>query len=207
MGTGQHPFLLPSVPYIIVILTDSSFCLATCSCWFLAWLIFDPEDGGYMFLQNVSSYMNYTVLYPRRWQFSDFLMSDQNRHMKETDLYYHDWFAAAVIAIQDKQLQRHCIVTLADGIVSCPFITCLILQLGKLDLALQEILCISSWLCFCIWGSVLHVWFKNVVHQSYINSGWYCVCLNIKRDASYLGSDKTKIALHTWLYESSTEVS
>jgi hypothetical protein len=31
MGTEQHPFLLPSGPYIIVIPTDSSFRVATCS--------------------------------------------------------------------------------------------------------------------------------------------------------------------------------
>jgi hypothetical protein len=31
MGTGQHPFLLPSGPHIIVFQTDSSFCLAICS--------------------------------------------------------------------------------------------------------------------------------------------------------------------------------
>jgi hypothetical protein len=70
MGTGQHPFLLPSGPYIIVIITGSSFCLATCSCWFLAWLIFNPEDGGDTFLWNIGSYIVYTVLYPGRWQFS-----------------------------------------------------------------------------------------------------------------------------------------
>jgi hypothetical protein len=46
MGAGQHPFLLPSGPYIIVILTANSFYLATCSRWFLARPIFDPEDGG-----------------------------------------------------------------------------------------------------------------------------------------------------------------
>jgi hypothetical protein len=38
MGTGQHPFLLSSSPYITAILTDCSFCLAISS-WFLAWLI------------------------------------------------------------------------------------------------------------------------------------------------------------------------
>jgi hypothetical protein len=33
-------------------------------------LIFDPEDGGDTFLRNVGSYMDYTALYPRRWQIS-----------------------------------------------------------------------------------------------------------------------------------------
>jgi hypothetical protein len=73
--------------------------------------------------KNGGSYTDYMALYPRRWQFSDFLMCYQNRHMKETGMYYHDRFAAAVIAIQEEQLQRHCIITLANGIVSCPFIT------------------------------------------------------------------------------------
>jgi hypothetical protein len=71
MGTGQHPFLLPSAPYITVIPSQSSFCLATCSRLFLARLIFDPEDGGDTFLRNVGSYTDYTALYPRRWQFSE----------------------------------------------------------------------------------------------------------------------------------------
>jgi hypothetical protein len=38
--------------------------------WVVALLIFDPEDGGNTFLRNVGSYADYTVLYPRRWQFS-----------------------------------------------------------------------------------------------------------------------------------------
>jgi hypothetical protein len=40
----------------------------TCSCWFLARLIFNPEDGGDMFLRNISSYMDYMALYPRIWK-------------------------------------------------------------------------------------------------------------------------------------------
>jgi hypothetical protein len=64
MGFGQYPLLLLSVLYIIVIPTDSSFCPATRSRWFLARLIFDPEDGGNTFLRNVGSYTDYTVLYP-----------------------------------------------------------------------------------------------------------------------------------------------
>jgi hypothetical protein len=70
IGTGQHPFLLPCGPYVIVIPTACSFCLATCSRWFLAWLIFDPDDGGNTFLWNVGSYTDYTALYPGRWEFS-----------------------------------------------------------------------------------------------------------------------------------------
>jgi hypothetical protein len=66
MGTGEHPFLLPSGPYITVIPTDSSFCLAICSHWFLIRLIFDHEDGGDMFLRNVGSYTDYRTLFPRR---------------------------------------------------------------------------------------------------------------------------------------------
>jgi hypothetical protein len=37
--------------------------------WFLAWLIFNPEDGHNTFLWNDASYMDYTALYPRRWNF------------------------------------------------------------------------------------------------------------------------------------------
>jgi hypothetical protein len=36
--------------------------------WFLARLIFCPEDGGYTFLREVGSHMDYTALYLRRWQ-------------------------------------------------------------------------------------------------------------------------------------------
>jgi hypothetical protein len=70
VGTGQHPYLLTSGPYIIVIPTDSSFFLAFCFCWSLDWLISDPEDGSDIFLWNVSSYMDNMALYPRRLQFS-----------------------------------------------------------------------------------------------------------------------------------------
>jgi hypothetical protein len=35
---------------------------------FFARFILDPEDGGGMFLRNVGSHMDYTVLYPRRSQ-------------------------------------------------------------------------------------------------------------------------------------------
>jgi hypothetical protein len=35
---------------------------------FFAQLIFDPEDGGAMFLQNIGSYADLTALYPRKWQ-------------------------------------------------------------------------------------------------------------------------------------------
>jgi hypothetical protein len=52
-------------------MTDSSLCLATCSRWFLARLIFDPENGGETILRSVGSHTDYTALYPRRWQFSD----------------------------------------------------------------------------------------------------------------------------------------
>jgi hypothetical protein len=36
--------------------------------WFLAGLIFNPEDGGDTFLQNVRSYTEYAALCPRRYQ-------------------------------------------------------------------------------------------------------------------------------------------
>jgi hypothetical protein len=77
MGTGQHFFLLTSGPYIIVIPTVISFCLSPSSRWFLARLIFDPEDGGDTLLRNVGSCTDYTALYPRRWQFSK-VISVQN---------------------------------------------------------------------------------------------------------------------------------
>jgi hypothetical protein len=35
--------------------------------WFLAWLIFHPEDGGDTFLRNVCLHIVYTVLYLTRW--------------------------------------------------------------------------------------------------------------------------------------------
>jgi hypothetical protein len=37
----------------------------------LAMLTFDPEYGGDTFLRNVGSLVDYTALYPRRWQHSD----------------------------------------------------------------------------------------------------------------------------------------
>jgi hypothetical protein len=55
-GLSNTPSLLTAVPYITVIPTASSFCLATSSRWVLARLIFDPEDGGDTILQNVGSY-------------------------------------------------------------------------------------------------------------------------------------------------------
>jgi hypothetical protein len=41
------------------------------ACWLLALLIFDPEDGGDTSLRNVGSHVDYTVLYPGRWQYQD----------------------------------------------------------------------------------------------------------------------------------------
>jgi hypothetical protein len=38
--------------------------------WFLARMIFDPEDWGDMFLRNVGSHTDHTALYLRRWQHS-----------------------------------------------------------------------------------------------------------------------------------------
>jgi hypothetical protein len=38
--------------------------------WFLARMIFDPEDGGDTFLRNVGSYTDCTTLYLKRWQLS-----------------------------------------------------------------------------------------------------------------------------------------
>jgi hypothetical protein len=37
-------------------------CLPPASAGFLLGLLFDPEDGGDMFFQNVGLYQNYTVL-------------------------------------------------------------------------------------------------------------------------------------------------
>jgi hypothetical protein len=51
--------------------------LGTCSRWFLARLIFDPEDWGDTFLRNVSSYTDYTALYPRTWAIFDDLNDTQ----------------------------------------------------------------------------------------------------------------------------------
>jgi hypothetical protein len=38
--------------------------------WFLARLIFDPEDGGDAAFRNVGSHTDCTALHPRRWQYS-----------------------------------------------------------------------------------------------------------------------------------------
>jgi hypothetical protein len=46
-----------------------AYYLATCAHWFLALLIFHPEDGD-ISLQNIGSHTDYTVLYPRKWQHS-----------------------------------------------------------------------------------------------------------------------------------------
>jgi hypothetical protein len=43
--------------------------------WFLERLILDLEDGVDTFLRNVGSHTDYTTLYPRRWQSSDFMLS------------------------------------------------------------------------------------------------------------------------------------
>jgi hypothetical protein len=48
--------------------TSESSCLTTCSRWFFARLIFDPEDRGATFLRNVDSYTDYKAIYPRRGQ-------------------------------------------------------------------------------------------------------------------------------------------
>jgi hypothetical protein len=34
--------------------------------WFIAWLIFDPEIGGYTLLQNAGSFTDFTALFARR---------------------------------------------------------------------------------------------------------------------------------------------
>jgi hypothetical protein len=55
--------------YITCILAGwLAYCQLPAPCWFLAWLIFNPEDGGDTFFRNVSSHMDYMALYPRRWQ-------------------------------------------------------------------------------------------------------------------------------------------
>jgi hypothetical protein len=68
-GDWATPFLLRSGPYITLIPIDSSFCLATCSRWFLIRLIFNPENGGDTFLRNVGSYTGYTTLFPEDGNF------------------------------------------------------------------------------------------------------------------------------------------
>jgi hypothetical protein len=47
-------------------LKSRSSKLAACICWFVAWLNFETEDGGDMFLQNARLSLNYTVLHHRR---------------------------------------------------------------------------------------------------------------------------------------------
>jgi hypothetical protein len=47
--------------------------------WFLARLIFDPEDGGDTLLRNVGLHTDYTTLYPAIWQYSiGKLMNDES---------------------------------------------------------------------------------------------------------------------------------
>jgi hypothetical protein len=48
----------------------SSFAYPAATHWFLALLIFDPEDGIDTFLRNVGSHTDYAALYPRRWEHS-----------------------------------------------------------------------------------------------------------------------------------------
>jgi hypothetical protein len=50
---------------------EQETCLATCSRWFLARLIFNSEDGGDTFLRNVGSYTYYTALIPEDGKFPD----------------------------------------------------------------------------------------------------------------------------------------
>jgi hypothetical protein len=44
-------------------------------------LIFDPEDGGYKSLRNVSSHADYIALYPRRYQHSYQVTDNYNYHI------------------------------------------------------------------------------------------------------------------------------
>jgi acyl-CoA thioesterase len=40
-------------------------------------LFFDPEEGGYMFVRNIGSLsMDYTALYFRRWNFSEWILTE-----------------------------------------------------------------------------------------------------------------------------------
>jgi hypothetical protein len=45
-------------------------CLVTCYALVSCSADFDPEEGGETFLLNVGAHIDYTVLYPRRWQHS-----------------------------------------------------------------------------------------------------------------------------------------
>jgi hypothetical protein len=62
--------------------------------YLLSWLIFNPEDGGDTFLRNVSTYMDYTVLYSRRWQLSVTVLppvyfNSLNNRFLATNYTYH----------------------------------------------------------------------------------------------------------------------
>jgi hypothetical protein len=60
---------------VMLISERGSPLAAPCVCLLLAWLLFDPEDGGTMFLQNISKlFPDYTVSHPRRYCTS-FIMS------------------------------------------------------------------------------------------------------------------------------------
>jgi hypothetical protein len=51
------------------------------SAGFLLSLLFDPEDGGYMFLQNVVLYPNYTALQPKTELFITSVSSENHKSL------------------------------------------------------------------------------------------------------------------------------
>jgi hypothetical protein len=59
----------------VTLISEPGFPLAAHSvCLLLAWLLFDPEVGGSMFLQNIGELLpDYTVSHPRR-QYASFVM-------------------------------------------------------------------------------------------------------------------------------------
>jgi hypothetical protein len=60
--------VLTAVVMNVAIFWDIAPCSSYGYTLVLAWLIFDPEGGGDMVLQNISSHLDYTAPFPQRWQ-------------------------------------------------------------------------------------------------------------------------------------------
>jgi hypothetical protein len=70
--------------------------------WFLAWPIFDPEDGDYMFLGNVGWHRDYTALCPRWWR--RLIWDYDDWITKETFVAYVHW---TLVESFEEQHQLH----------------------------------------------------------------------------------------------------
>jgi hypothetical protein len=71
---------------------------ATCSCWFLAFGFFYPEDGGDTFLWNVGSHQIYTTPHPRRWHSSWKWNFNLQHYKRKQNTFIHLRYAVANIS-------------------------------------------------------------------------------------------------------------